>query len=74
MSLISKYFGKATRAIREPHLGYPFELSPSKAAIQFAEPKPNSHRTTESDWFNLVNFTDDRKPHRCETSARGVTG
>ena len=43
MRLISMYFGKASRAIREPDLGYPLELSPTKAAVQLAEPKPHAH-------------------------------
>ena len=29
MRLVSVYFGQATRAIRESHLGYTFELSPT---------------------------------------------
>lgn len=43
MRLIPMYFGKASRAIREPDLGYPLELSPPKAAVQLAEPKPHAH-------------------------------
>jgi len=43
MRLIPMYFGKASRAMREPDLGYPLELSPPKAAVQLAEPKPHAH-------------------------------
>jgi hypothetical protein len=37
------YFGKPSCAIREPDLGYSLELSPPKATVQLAEPKPNAH-------------------------------
>jgi len=37
------YFGKAERAIRESDLSFSFELSPPKAAVQLAEPKPHAH-------------------------------
>jgi hypothetical protein len=30
------YFGKTPRAIRKADLGYSLELSPTKAAVQFA--------------------------------------
>ena len=60
------YFGKTPRAIRKADLGYSLELSPAKAAVQFAEPKPNTHRAAKGDWLNVTNLTDDREPHRSE--------
>jgi hypothetical protein len=68
------YFGKTPRAIRKADLGYSFELSPPKAAVQLAEPKPNAHRAANSDWLNVANLTDDREPHRSEPSERDCTG
>jgi hypothetical protein len=68
------YFGKATRAIRKADLGYSFELSPPKAAVQLAEPKPNAHRAAKGDWLDVANLTDDREPHRSGTSERDCTG
>jgi len=52
MRLVPVYLGKATRAIRQPHLSHALEFSPTSAAIQLAEPKPNDRadqrRTTDS--------------------------
>jgi hypothetical protein len=68
------YFGKTPCAIRKADLGYSFELSPPKAAVQLAEPKPNAHRAANGDWLNVANLTDDREPHRSGTSDRDFTG
>ena len=68
------YFGKASRAIREPDLGYPLELSPPKAAVQLAEPEPHAHLAAKGDWLDVANLADDREPHRFETSGQECAG
>lgn len=57
------YFGKMTRAIREAYLRQAFELPPPTPTVQFAQTRSNPDRTTESDWLDLPNLTDNGEPH-----------
>ncbi len=60
------YFGDAAAAIREPHIGNPFELSPPHAAVQLAEASADADRTAEGDGLNVANLANDLEGHLCE--------
>ena len=57
------YFGKATRAIREPDLGDSFELSPPNTAVEFAKPNAHAHRAAKGNGLDVAYLADDLEPH-----------